>query len=465
MKKLIEYTTEELLQKFGSGEHKPGSGSAAAFQGLLSAQLIVTVITLSKRKPKYREWLQEYERMNSEIENRIYPQLLHFFQLDSEQFDRVIKLRRELKSETDVVKWRLIKQTLDDATLPATQTPIGIAKLCAELADCAVFLCDYGFQAARGDSGVALNNATATIAGCLSIINLNLLSLGHDEQTEQIRLDAERLKAIYDGLIVKAAESLSRLEKEAERMKRYHQRIQELDSGRWVKKKHSHSEIEELARRVQNTLWLYRDILGQKVTEENIIDLLKPDMVLTQILNYQYFELESLDQNIKDNDGFEIAGIIDKAKKSVAVSRQFPKETRNFTAAHELGHALLHEQTVLHRDKPIDGSGIGNTRDAVEIEADKFATYFLMPEKLVNDFFKQLFLTSKFVINENTVFSLMGGSLAAFKRTCKNLRDLSMILAAAESYNGQQFRSLADIFNVSQTTMAIRLEELGFVEF
>jgi formiminotetrahydrofolate cyclodeaminase len=31
------------LMKFGAGNHKPGSGSAAAFQGMVSAKLISTV--------------------------------------------------------------------------------------------------------------------------------------------------------------------------------------------------------------------------------------------------------------------------------------------------------------------------------------------------------------------------------------------------------------------------------------
>nr|MCS3814510.1 Zn-dependent peptidase ImmA (M78 family) [Mucilaginibacter sp. X4EP1] len=368
-----------------------------------------------------------------------------------------------MKAETDFSRRRQLKQTLESATLPATQTPIGIAKLCAELAECAAFLCDYGFQSARGDSGVALNNTTSTIAGCLSIINLNLLSLGHDEQTEQIRLDVRRLKDIYNDLMLKANACLSRLEQEAERKKRYHQRIQEFDSGKWVKKKHSYAEIEKLARDVQNTLWDYRDILGQKVTQENIVDLLKPDMVLTQILNYKYVEEETLGQNITENDVFEIAGIIDKGKKSVAVSKQFPKETRNFTAAHELGHALLHQQTVLHRDKPIDGSNAA--KDAIELEADKFATYFLMPGRIVTNLFKQLFQTDMFVVNESSAFSLTGGSLEVFKRKFSTLRDLTMILASVETFNGEPFKSMAEYFNVSQTTMAIRLEELGLVQF
>ncbi|MDB5141075.1 MAG: methenyltetrahydrofolate cyclohydrolase-like protein [Mucilaginibacter sp.] len=206
MGKLIELSTEELLKKFGSGKHKPGSGSAAAFQGMLSAKLIHTVIDLTRAREAYKEWLPELMRMEAELDNRICPTLENLFQLDSEQFDRVIQLRLAHKTETNWTKKHALKEELDEAVLPATETPIAIGKLCAELAGFAIFICDHGFQSARGDSGVALNNLIGTIAGCLSIINLNLLSLGHDEQTEQIRLEAGRLKAAYLDLSTKAVE-------------------------------------------------------------------------------------------------------------------------------------------------------------------------------------------------------------------------------------------------------------------
>jgi len=72
MSKLIELSTEELLKKFGSGKHKPGSGSAAAFQGMLSAKLIHTVIdlTLSRESNDLmnkfindRPWKQRTQKM------------------------------------------------------------------------------------------------------------------------------------------------------------------------------------------------------------------------------------------------------------------------------------------------------------------------------------------------------------------------------------------------------------------
>ena len=48
----LELPAAELLEKFGKGSHVPGSGSAAAFQGMLSAQLILTVISLTLDKKR-----------------------------------------------------------------------------------------------------------------------------------------------------------------------------------------------------------------------------------------------------------------------------------------------------------------------------------------------------------------------------------------------------------------------------
>nr|WP_294796520.1 cyclodeaminase/cyclohydrolase family protein [uncultured Mucilaginibacter sp.] len=465
MEKLIELSTEKLLEKFGSGNHKPGSGSAAAFQGMLSAQLIRTVADLTLKRQGYKPHHPELINMISELETRIYPALVHYFQLDSEQFDRVIELRRELKAEGNLLKSREIKQSLDDAMRPATQTPIAIAYLCADLAGFALFVCDHGFQAARGDSGVAVNNLIATIAGCLSIVNLNLLSLGNDEETEQIRLDASKLKAKYLELSSKAIERLTRLEDEARRHQAFHQELNSLASGKWAGKQLSNTDIEQLARHLQNTLYQYSDKINKQPRPENLLELLRPEIVITKILNYRYEETETLGRHFVDGEFYEVAGVIDNPKRLVSISQQFSKETRNFTAAHELGHALLHRQAVLHRDKAIDGSGAVTQRSLTELQADKFATYFLMPSKIVTEMFKELFQTNKFVINENTVFSLTVGSVGDFKKRCRSLRELSRILAEAEFYREKPFRSMAEMFNVSVETMAIRLEELGLAEF
>jgi len=92
---LLEKTVKELLEKFGEGNHKPGSGSAAAFQGMVAAKLISTVITLTaekKRRPLYDNFLPELFDFQQKIENEIFPKLSELFQLDSEHFDTALNL-------------------------------------------------------------------------------------------------------------------------------------------------------------------------------------------------------------------------------------------------------------------------------------------------------------------------------------------------------------------------------------
>ena len=96
----------------------------------------------------------------------------------------------------------------------------------------------------------------------------------------------------------------------------------------------------------------------------------------------------------------------------------------------------------------------------LEIEADKFATFFLMPERLVKAIFKKFFLTECFVLNEETSHALGLGDLMQLQKKVQTLRQLSKIIASAEKYNGVHFKSLASQFHVSNEAMAIRLEEL-----
>lgn len=50
----------------------------------------------------------------------------------------------------------------------------------------------------------------------------------------------------------------------------------------------------------------------------------------------------------------EIGGIIDNKNSKISISSMYLPEVKNFTAAHELGHALLHDKLILHRDKPLE---------------------------------------------------------------------------------------------------------------
>lgn len=461
---LLESTTERLLEKFGAGNHKPGSGSAAAFQGMLSAKLLVTVISLTneeKRRDKYKTVLPQLLKMETAIHERIFPNLTSLFHKDAIQFGKTINAREKRDQEKDLFKKnKLGKKALDELRV-STEIPIQIAELCIELAEIAEFVFEKAFQSARGDSQVGFSGSVAGLAGCLSIIQLNLLSFGCDEcmWTSKVINQAKELKHRYQELNEIANAKIASLEKEVGDKAILYKEIDTLKNSLKGKSKLKNTDIEKAAYDLQKILWRHRKTLWPNDLPEHPVKLLKPSIVFKKGLGYSFHTTPT------DNHP-EIAGIIDQKDKIVLISNKYDKNVQNFTAAHELGHALLHKQTVMHRDRPIDGSSTKDYLDPLETQANKFATYFLMPEKLVKQIFKELFLTDKFIINEDTSFSLINTtSTKKLRAKCKNLQGLALKIASTERYNNKSFQSLSKLFSVSPTAMAIRLEELGLVEF
>lgn len=469
-KSLLDITTDELLRKFGAGNHKPGSGSAAAFQGMLSSQLLVTVISLTnipKRQKNYKKVLPNLLEMDNKIQDRIFPKLTQLFQDDAIQFDKAITARIARDKEEDVIKSNLLgKKALAELKL-AIDIPIEISKLCTELAEIADYVFDNAFQGARGDSQVALSAAVAGIAGCLSIIQLNLLSFGSDEYswTSTILSKTKKLKEEYLELNKIADTKIDLLENEVAEKSKFYKEVDKLLNSLKLKSNLTDKDIENAASRFQNLLWTYKELIWLKETPSHPAKVLNPSIVFKKALAYNYVPVEKLEIIEDQNGSFETAGIINQDEKIVLISNNFDVNTQNFTAAHEIGHALLHKELILHRDRPINGINPNVKRDYKERQADKFATNFLMPSKLVRNEFHQMFLAKKFIIDEQTAFNLIKDSPNKLRNECKNLRALSLKLASAERYDNQSFISIAKLFNVSKTAMAIRLEELNLIEY
>lgn len=233
--------------------------------------------------------------------------------------------------------------------------------------------------------------------------------------------------------------------------------------GRRVAGGYAPSDIEALARNLQNEMWRSReDVLGS-MNSVSPVQILDPILAL-QSLGFRVEMHESLGQYLAGRSWYEVAGVIDKSKGTVDISGQFSPAIIKFTAAHELGHAVLHGSSGLHRDRAVDGAQRG-FRDQQEREADKFASYFLLPGKLVLEAFASRFCASRFVLNDDTAFALDYESLAYAQGQYRNIRELARRLASAEQFSGRHFLSLADYFGVSVGAMSIRLEELGVVGF
>lgn len=463
----LEKSVSDLMNRLGAGNAHPGSGSAAAFQGMVSAQMISTVLTItanSKAPHLYTHCIGEVLYFQDQIEKRIYPELARLFQKDSDQFEQTIATRKARDAEKDPINLNYLRRRALAELKVCIEIPFEIAGLCAELAEIASYVFDNCVKKARGDSHVGLSGALSAMAGCISIIRLNVLSFSSDEYyyTKDVVDQVDALEQRYQILNAATDAKIKILNDEFQDKIPLFAGINKLMTEYRSK---SNINTEQCARDLQNLIWENRQLIWKKNTPVSLLEILKPEAILKQVMGYDCFFSEKFGVPAEDDSIIEVAGVIDQPNKLVAISTIYSKETQNFTAAHELAHALLHEQPVLHRDNPQDRAGQRNTGDYTEYEADKFATFFLMPEKLVLQAFFNIFQENYFEITEETSFRFGGKTIQDIRRICKNRRALSSMLSNVESYNGRFFMSLTQTFGVSTTAMAIRLEELGLVRY
>jgi Zn-dependent peptidase ImmA (M78 family) len=227
-------------------------------------------------------------------------------------------------------------------------------------------------------------------------------------------------------------------------------------------RRRSDEEIESLARQLQIQIWERRTELFPDFMSRSPIDMLDP-VVAFEMLGYKVEIADALGHLPGAAKLLNVAGLIDKPNRQVLLSSGFSTAVRNFTAAHELGHAAMHEFSGMHRDKPLDGSS--GARDPQEREADKFAAYFLMPQKLLSKTFERTFGQAPFELNDVTRFALSGtvSDIARWQPT--SVRDLSRLLSSTSRFNGSNIVPLTTQFRVSREAMAIRLEQLALVRW
>jgi formiminotetrahydrofolate cyclodeaminase len=205
---LIELPANQLLDKFGSGQHAPGSGSAAALMGLLAAKLVLTVGSLTLAKHEYARVHASIEVIRQKVETDIVPLLLQLFERDAAVFDDVIKARRARDQAKDEKEKRRHGEDALEKLREATEIPFQIAEACLRLIDHAVVVFDAGFKGARGDTGAAVSAAVAGAMSAVFVINLNLKSFRSSAWAKQQRAKCD---ALQETLEQKQANALERV--------------------------------------------------------------------------------------------------------------------------------------------------------------------------------------------------------------------------------------------------------------
>ncbi len=186
--------------------------------------------------------------------------------------------------------------------------------------------------------------------------------------------------------------------------------------------------------------------------------------VAARVLGVNFEQLDELGHFGNSHGRFEVAGLINRDEGQIAISKRFDMDVRRFTAAHEIGHWVLHQDKhVLHRDRPLKGistSRVPRTLD--EQEADYYAACFLVPQKqLLRQFETRFGPLESFRFNDGTAFGLNPRNPSQLLTSSSDSLEWEAAIASAIRYHGEFFESLTEFFKVSTSTMAIRLREIG----
>ena len=220
--------------------------------------------------------------------------------------------------------------------------------------------------------------------------------------------------------------------------------------------------IELEARKLHIETWEKRKTLWPNGLPSHF-DMLDP-RVGAHILGITYQTLPEIKILERRENQYEIAGIIERQFKRISISERFPIEVQRFTGAHELGHWQLHPGEHMHRDRPaVYSPELSQRRPRIEKEADYFAACYLIPRKLLLREFRNRFSLEPLIINDTSAFYLCSGDSSSLLYSDPDSLACELAVASARSFRGQHFTSLAEIFKISPTAMAIRLNQMGLV--
>jgi Zn-dependent peptidase ImmA (M78 family) len=141
-----------------------------------------------------------------------------------------------------------------------------------------------------------------------------------------------------------------------------------------------------------------------KVLKENLIDL--PPVNPVEIARNEIWPVKFATFPPQSSN---VSGYCDFERREIVVNGNEPTNRQTFTIAHELGHALLHEDIFRQepsRYKVLMRSPMGRTKDPLEQEANAFAANLLVPRFLLDKYAKVASvyeLSRLFVVSEDVI--------------------------------------------------------------
>jgi len=189
--RLASMDVRAFVDELSSDSPAPGGGSVSALAASMGAGLASMVAVLSHTKKEFESKHEELDRIASHISQaremigkggpvgrrldflaqELKDQLLAAVDADTTAFDRLLEAIRLPKDDQNR------DAAMADATVGATEVPLGVLETCPEVIDLCREVARIGLQASLSDAGVGVQVARAGAAGAYQNVCINLAGL------------------------------------------------------------------------------------------------------------------------------------------------------------------------------------------------------------------------------------------------------------------------------------------------
>lgn len=189
---------QSFLDEVASADPAPGGGSVAALSGALGASLVAMVCRLTIGKKGYEAVSAEMQTILPHAET-LQRELRDLIQADTDAYARVMDAY-QLPKQTDAEKAARTR-AIQDALKHASDVPLRVAELCAQVLALAQPVAEKGNKNAASDGGVGALMAEAGLRGAALNVSINLDAIQdetfvreHRVRVQQLLADAEQRK-------------------------------------------------------------------------------------------------------------------------------------------------------------------------------------------------------------------------------------------------------------------------------
>ena len=172
--RLATMTVRDFVDELSSDSPAPGGGSVSALTAAMGAGLAAMVAVLSHTRKGFESKQADLDRIAVRAQT-LKDQFLAAVDADTAAFDQLLDAMRMPRSTPEEQTTR--ETAITDATIAATEVPLGVLEACPEVIDLCREAGRIGLQASLSDAGVGAQAARAAAAGAYQNVCINLAGL------------------------------------------------------------------------------------------------------------------------------------------------------------------------------------------------------------------------------------------------------------------------------------------------